>query len=246
MTAAPLTVAAFASGGGTNLQALLDHSAESSAWRVGLVVLNREAGARARAEAAGVPVVVIPTRGRDTDDVASETLAALTSHGVDIITLCGYLRLLPPALVEHFSGRILNIHPALLPDFGGKGMYGMNVHRAVVEAGASESGATVHFVTAKYDEGGILGQWRIGVSSTESPEGLAARVLAVEHRLYPRAVDHLVDALLRGEAPGRMPDVRLEEPPPPASDVRLGDPPADAAPTPNDPALSPHEPDEES
>lgn len=214
MTTSPLTVAAFASGGGTNLQALLDHSADSSLWRVGLVVLNREAGARARAEAAGVPVIVIPTKGRDAEEVGSETMEALDAHGVDVIALCGYLRLLPPTVVSSYEGRILNIHPALLPDFGGKGMYGMNVHRAVVEAGASESGATVHFVTARYDEGGILGQWRVGVAATDTPESLAARVLTVEHKLYPRAIDHLAEALQRGETPVRMPDVRLDEPPP--------------------------------
>lgn len=211
MTIPPLTVAAFASGGGTNLQALLDHSADSTTWRVGVVVLNREAGARARAEAADVPVVVIPTKDRDADDVGEETLAALAGHGVDVITLCGYLRLLPPSVVDAYEGRILNIHPALLPDFGGKGMYGMNVHRAVVEAGVPESGASVHFVTAHYDEGGILGQGRIAVRPGDTPEDLAARVLTVEHRLYPRAVDHLVDALHRGASPERMPDLRLEE-----------------------------------
>lgn len=214
MTAPPLTVAAFASGGGTNLQALIDHSADSPLWRVGLVILNREAGARARAEAAAIPVVVIPTKGRDMAEVSAETLATLEAHGVDMITLCGYLRLLPPDVVTRFEGRILNIHPAILPDFGGKGMYGMNVHRAVVSAESAESGATVHFVTAHYDEGGVLGQWRIAVRAGDTPEALAERVLAVEHQLYPRAVDHLAQALRRGESPVRMPDVRLEEPPP--------------------------------
>ena len=214
MTSGPLTVAAFASGGGTNLQALLDHQQQHDAWRVGVVVMNRDAGAAERARDAGVPVVVIPTKDRDEDVVAQETLAALEAEGVDVIALCGYLRLLPSPVVRRFNGRILNIHPALLPDFGGKGMYGMNVHRAVLEAGVPHSGATVHFVTEEYDEGAVLGQWSVEVRADDDPETLAARVLRVEHQLYPRAVDHLVEALRDGRTPERMSDLRLFEPPP--------------------------------
>lgn len=214
MTERPLTVAAFASGGGTNLQALLDHTSTPARWQIGLVVLNREAGAGDRARAAGVPVVVIPTKDRDPADVASDTLAALDEAGVDLITLCGYLRLLPAAVVRRYAGKILNVHPALLPDFGGKGMYGMNVHRAVVEAGVPETGATVHFVTERYDEGGVLGQWRVDVRPDDTPEDVAARVLRVEHQLYPRALDHLAEALHEGRTADRLPDLRLSEPPP--------------------------------
>ncbi|MEM7417851.1 MAG: phosphoribosylglycinamide formyltransferase [Gemmatimonadota bacterium] len=214
MTERPLTVAAFASGGGTNLQALLDHHADPPRWRIGLVVLNREAGAGDRARAAGVPVVVIPTKDRDPDVVAVETLSALREADVDVITLCGYLRLLPAEVVARYAGRILNIHPALLPDFGGKGMYGMNVHRAVVDAGVAETGATVHYVTEQYDEGGILGQWRVDVRPDDTPEDVAARVLRVEHQLYPRVLDHLAEALQQGRGADRLPDVRLAEPPP--------------------------------
>lgn len=213
MTAGPWTVAAFASGGGTNLQALLDHQASQDEWRIGLLIANREAGAVDRARDAGVPVAVIPTRGRPDDEVAADTLKALDDAGADVIALCGYLRLLPPEVVSRFSGRILNVHPALLPDFGGKGMYGMNVHRAVIEAGAAESGATVHYVTEEYDEGGVLGQWSVEVREGDTPEVLASRVLRVEHQLYPRALDHLVRALRAGQTPERMPIVRLTEPP---------------------------------
>lgn len=213
MTEGPWTVAAFASGGGTNLQALLDHQAEQDDWRIGLLIVNREAGAADRARAAGVPVAVIPTRDRPDEVVAAETAAALDDAGADVLALCGYLRLLPADVVRRFSGRILNVHPALLPDFGGKGMYGMNVHRAVVEAGVPESGATVHLVTEEYDEGAILGQWSVEVRESDTPEVLAARVLRVEHQLYPRALDHLVRALRAGRTPERMPTVRLAEPP---------------------------------
>jgi len=227
VTKAPLTVAVFASGGGTNFQALLDHGAlrddhgairddhgsTQDLWRVGLLIMNRDAGAGDRARQADVPAIVIPTKDRDAATVSSETLRALEVHGVDVILLSGYLRLLPTEVVRRFAGRILNIHPALLPDFGGQGMYGMNVHRAVVDSDAEVSGATVHFVTEAYDDGATLGQWRVEVLPTDTPEELAARVLRVEHQLYPRAVDHLAAALLEGGAPERMQDVWLNEPP---------------------------------
>lgn len=208
----PLGVAVFASGGGTNFQALLDHQATQELWRIRLLIMNRDAGAAERARAAHVPVRIIPTRDRDASEVATETLDALDAHGVDVVLLSGYLRLLPPAVVTRFAGRILNIHPALLPAFGGKGMYGRRVHEAVVEAGVPESGATVHYVTAEYDEGGVLGQARVPVLPGDDGEALGARVLAVEHRLYPAAVDHLCTALLGGREPERMQDIEYHTP----------------------------------
>lgn len=198
-------VAVFASGGGTNFQALLDRQPPDGAWRIALLVTDRpEAGAIARAEAGGVPAVVVPTRERPLDEVGREMLEHLDAHRIDVVLLAGYLKLVPPAVVARYPGRMLNIHPALLPDFGGKGMYGMNVHRAVVESGASESGATVHFVDEEYDQGPILGQRRIPVLADDTPEELAARVLTVEHELYPAAVDHLCRALAEGREPQPM------------------------------------------
>ena len=209
---APLGVAVFASGGGTNFQALLDHQTEQDLWRVRLLIMNRPAGAADRAERAGVPVRIIPTRDRDPAEVGTETLETLAEHGVDVVLLSGYLRLLPPDVVRRYAGRILNIHPALLPAFGGKGMYGRRVHEAVVAAGAPESGATVHFVTEVYDEGAVLGRARVPVHPSDDAEALAARVLGVEHRLYPAAVDHLCAALLDGREPERMPDIEYHIP----------------------------------
>jgi phosphoribosylglycinamide formyltransferase 1 len=201
-----LTAAAFASGGGTNFQALLDHRPERPAWRMGLLISNRPtAGALTRAETAGLPTAVIPTKDRDAAEVGRDTLIALEAHGVDVIFLCGYLRLLPEAVVVRFAGRILNIHPALLPSFGGKGMYGMNVHRAVVASGARVTGATVHVADARYDQGGIIAQWPVPVRAGDTPEDVAARVLDIEHRLYPRAADHVCAALAAGRTPGPMP-----------------------------------------
>lgn len=211
----PLNVAVFASGGGTNFQALLDHQADPELWRVAVLVMNREAGAAERAEAAEVPVRLVPTRDRDPGEVATATEQVLNEFGVDVILLSGYLRLLPSTVVRRFEGRVLNVHPALLPDFGGKGMYGMNVHRAVVASDVEVTGATVHFVTEEYDEGAILGQWQVELLPADTPEDVAARVLRVEHQLYPRAVDHLCQALAAKRPVARMKDVRLDEPPDP-------------------------------
>jgi formyltetrahydrofolate-dependent phosphoribosylglycinamide formyltransferase len=200
-----LAAAAFASGGGSNLQALLHHQSTEPPWRIRLVVSDREgAGALDRAVAAGVPTQVIPTKGRDPDEVAEDTLAALTEHGIDVIFLAGYLKLVPQSVVGAYRRRILNIHPALLPSFGGKGMYGMHVHRAVLESGARLSGPTVHFVDEEYDRGTILAQWPVPVLTLDTPEALAARVLEVEHLLYPLAADHLCRALAAGDVPGAL------------------------------------------
>ncbi|MGD8320115.1 MAG: phosphoribosylglycinamide formyltransferase [Gemmatimonadota bacterium] len=201
----PLTAAVFASGGGTNLQSLLDHQASDPPWRVGLVVTDRPGvGALERAERAGVATRTIPTKGREPADVASETLAVLEEHGVRVIFLAGYLKLVPAPVVAGFRRRILNIHPALLPAFGGKGMYGMNVHRAVLESGVRFSGPTVHFVDEEYDRGTIVAQWPVPVLPGDTPEALAARVLKVEHRLYPLAADHVCQAVLEGHEPAPL------------------------------------------
>lgn len=116
-------------------------------------------------------------------------------NGCDILCLAGYLRLLPTAVLEAFPGRVLNIHPALLPKFGGKGMYGMNVHTAVIAANERESGCTVHLVTPVYDEGEILVQLRCPVEANDTPETLAARVLQLEHQAYPLALQKLIHGL---------------------------------------------------
>jgi len=199
---ATLPVAVFASGGGTNLQALLDYEARGARYRVVLVVSDRaDAGALERARSAGRAAVHVPVRERDASDVARDTLRALETHGVQAVFLAGYLRLVPAEVVEAFPGRMLNVHPALLPAFGGQGMYGRRVHEAVVAAGARVSGVTVHFVDEHYDTGRIFAQWPVPVRPDDDAERLAARVLAVEHRLYPAAADHLAAVLLRGEPP---------------------------------------------
>ncbi len=204
----PLRVAVFASGGGSNLQAILDHlnAPGSDVCRVTLVVSDRhDAGALERAARAEVPTRVIAVRGKEVDDIARDTLDVLGDAGIDLVALAGYIRLVPAEVVRAYHGRMLNIHPALLPAFGGRGMYGSRVHRAVIEAGCRVSGATVHLVDEEYDRGPILFQWPVPVVAGDTPETLAARVLRVEHRIYPATIEAVARALVSGEPLRPMP-----------------------------------------
>jgi formyltetrahydrofolate-dependent phosphoribosylglycinamide formyltransferase len=200
-----VSAAVFASGGGSNFQSLLDHQSPSCSYQIRLLITDRPAiGALERAQAAGVPGRVIPVKGRPSEEVGEETLGVLEEEGVEVVFLAGYLRLLPEALVRAFPKRILNIHPALLPSFGGKGMWGHRVHEAVIASGASFSGPTIHFADEAYDTGAILAQWPVPVMAGDTPSELAGRVLKVEHLLYPRAADHLCKAVSEGKRPARL------------------------------------------
>jgi phosphoribosylglycinamide formyltransferase-1 len=180
----PLRVAVLASGEGSNLQALLDACGAARPARVVLVASNRaEARALARARAAGVTTHCIADPG----DGPGLT-RVLRQQRVELVVLAGYLKLVPADTVAAFAGRIINIHPALLPAFGGAGMYGERVHQAVLASGATFSGATVHLVDAEYDRGAIVAQWPVAVKPGDTPASLAARVLEVEHRLLPVVV----------------------------------------------------------
>ena len=179
-------VAVAASGGGSNLGALLDafppHS--GSPVEIALVLGNRpEAGALERARARGVPVQLLAD-----PDSADEWIAALRAASADLLVLAGYLRLVPAGVIAAYAGQVINIHPALLPDFGGPGMYGLRVHRAVLKSGARRSGASVHLVDEAYDRGALLARVFVPVAEGDTPERLAARVLAAEHRLLPAVV----------------------------------------------------------
>ena len=199
----PVPLAVFASGGGTNLQALLDHEEASGAYRVVAVISDYpDAGALDRARAAGRDALVIAMRDRSQEEIGDETLRHLRDRNVKVIALAGYLRLMPSAVVAAYPRRILNIHPALLPAFGGKGMYGERVHQAVLAAGAKVTGATVHFVDDEYDTGTIVAQWPVPVLPEDDAKGVAARVLVAEHRLYPAVTDHLCRAVAEGREPG--------------------------------------------
>jgi len=149
-----------------------------------LVLSNRaDAPALDKARAEGIATVVLHDHRS-----GAGWLAALESHGAELLVLAGYLKLVPAPVIARYRGRILNVHPALLPAFGGPGMYGHRVHEAVLASGATESGCTVHLVDEEYDRGAILGQRRVPVLPGDTPASLAARVLVEEHRLLPAAV----------------------------------------------------------
>lgn len=180
----PTRVAVAVSGRGSNLAALLDRLAGETVASVVLVLSDRpEAQALERARAAGIEAVALANWRSGT-----EWLALLEAQRVDLLVLAGYLKLVPAAVIERFRGRIINVHPALLPAFGGKGMYGHRVHEAVLQSGVAESGATIHLVDEEYDRGAILAQERVPVMPGDTPDSLAARVLAVEHSLLPAVV----------------------------------------------------------
>lgn len=179
-------IAVLASGGGSNLQALLDHFAGPGRAAGEIVWVGSDkatAGALTRAAGAGVATGAI-TDPRDGDAL----VALLDAAGADLLVLAGYLKLVPEAAVHAFHGRLLNIHPALLPAFGGAGMYGQRIHAAVLEHGATVTGVTVHFVDAQYDRGPIIAQWPVPVLPGDTASTLGARVLRVEHRLLPLCV----------------------------------------------------------
>ena len=210
-----LKAAVFASGRGSNLQVLAEYSAKADPrlWEVALLVTDRaDAHVLDRARALAIPSVVLaPGSMKDGEAVFPERMrAVLEAAEIDLILLAGYLKLVPEGTVRHYRGRMLNIHPALLPGFGGKGMYGRRVHEAVLESGARVSGVTVHFVGEEYDRGRILAQWPVPVLAGDTPESLAARVHEVEHALYPAAVDRLAEALGEGTEAASIPGPSLE------------------------------------
>jgi phosphoribosylglycinamide formyltransferase 1 len=198
-------IGVLASGGGSNLQAILDHFTTLGGARAGDVVLvastRSDAGALHRADHAEIPRAVIRSP-RAPDGVELESL--LREHGVDLVVLAGYMRLVPPEVTHAYRGRMLNVHPALLPAFGGPGMYGERVHRAVIAAGARESGPTVHFVDEVYDRGPVIAQWPVPVLPGDDEHTLAARVLQAEHLLYPRVVDAVAAGRVRLLADGTV------------------------------------------
>ena len=194
MDAGPTRIAVLASGRGSNLEALfeaLDGRADAS---IVLVASDRsDAQALDRARARGVEAAVLPPQD------AGALLAALDDADVDWIVLAGYLKRVPDGVVRRYRNRILNIHPALLPAHGGKGMYGERVHRAVLEAGEAVSGASVHLVDEEYDRGPVVAQEAVRVEPGDTPATLAARVLEVEHRLLPAVVVAAAQGRIRVE-----------------------------------------------
>ena len=185
-------LAIFASGNGSNAQNIIEHFSKGGTARVKLVICNKpDAYVLQRAAALGVPSVVLP-RQELVSEPPVELLSLLAEHSTDYIILAGYLLKIPAAIVEAYPGRIINIHPALLPKFGGKGMYGKHVHQAVLDAGEPVSGITIHLVDAHYDNGTYLHQATCPVLPDDTPDSLAQRIHALEKEHFAAAVERYI------------------------------------------------------
>ena len=188
-------LAIFASGNGSNAENIIKHFRGSNIANVKIVICNKEtAPVIDKARKLDVQAVVLPR-----EELVSETPAALLSllqqHNIEMIILAGYLLKIPQILTSTYKDRIINIHPALLPKFGGKGMYGMNVHKTAIAAGETESGITIHLVDAVYDNGKTLFQARCPIFPTDTPEDLAARVHSLEYEHYPAVIEEYLRQL---------------------------------------------------
>ncbi|WP_343657735.1 phosphoribosylglycinamide formyltransferase [Chryseobacterium sp.] len=182
-------IVVLVSGSGTNLQRIIDtiDSGEIRNAKVTLVVADRECFGLERAKNHNIENILIP-RGKN----FSSELAKVIPQDTDLIVLAGFLSILKPEFCENWNGKIINIHPALLPKFGGKGMWGMNVHNAVIEAKEVESGATVHFVTPGIDEGEAILQKSFEVTAEDTPETLAQKVHQIEYEIFPEAINKVL------------------------------------------------------
>jgi phosphoribosylglycinamide formyltransferase 1 len=200
--AGKLRIAAFASHGGSNLQALIDGcvSGQITGEIVLVISNNRKAYALERARIHQIETLVISDKEFDSETAfAQELLRQLATRSVGLICLAGYMKKMPNDVIRTYRNHILNIHPALLPKFGGKGMYGIHVHEAVLAAGEKETGVTIHVVDEVYDNGKILAQRRMQVNLDDTPELLQQRVLEIEHQLYPETVAKIASGELRLE-----------------------------------------------
>ena len=183
-------IAIFASGAGTNAEKIIAHLNHHSSIEVSLVVCNKPgAGVLSIASANGIPTLLIE---RDHFFRGDTYLPELSAHGINFIVLAGFLWKIPEALIAAYPDRIINIHPALLPKYGGKGMYGMKVHEAVIAAGEKESGITIHYVNEHFDEGKPIFQASCPIEPDETPESLAQKIHMLEHRHFPEVITNLL------------------------------------------------------
>jgi phosphoribosylglycinamide formyltransferase 1 len=189
-------IGVLVSGGGTNLQAIIDAvNSRLIQAEIGIVVANK-AGIHAleRATKHHIPTQVIDHRQYPSViEFTQAILEVMRKFQIDLICLAGFLRIIDRLLIDAYPNRILNIHPALLPAFGGKGMYGHHVHEAVIASGVKYSGATVHLVTPETDAGPIVAQGIVAVTDDDTPESLTAKVLQIEHRIYPEAIQLVLE-----------------------------------------------------
>lgn len=181
----------FASGSGSNFQSIIDAISEGKldARIVGFISNNKSAYSVERAKDNNIPILIAsPSEFLSEKDFSTALLDQLTEWNAEVLILAGYLKLIPSEVIKAFKDNILNIHPSLLPKYGGKGFYGIKVHEAVIANNETESGCTVHIVTEEYDKGPVLGQSIVKVSSKDSPSDLAKKVLKKEHELYPSVI----------------------------------------------------------
>ena len=192
-------LAVLVSGGGSNLQSIIDETKNGILKNIAEVVIvisnNPSAYGLTRAEKANIKAVALDYKNMDGKDYDAKMYNFIKESEADLICLAGYLKKIPKKIVNEYKSRILNIHPALLPKFGGKGMYGHFVHEAVVKAKEKKSGATVHFADENYDTGSIIIQKEVPVYETDSAEDVAKRVLVVEHEIFPKAIKKVIENL---------------------------------------------------
>lgn len=183
-------IAIFASGNGTNAENIIRYFSNSESINVALVLSNNtKAGVHERARRLGVPSLSFP---RDVFAAGEPIVHVLREHGIDFVVLAGFLCYVARPLLDAYPGKIINIHPSLLPKFGGKGMYGDHVHQAVLAAGETESGITIHYINEHYDEGGIIFQATCPVLPGDTPDSLASRVHALEYAYFPKVIEEVV------------------------------------------------------
>ena len=188
----------FASGSGSNFQSLINAVEKGilEASIVGLVCNNDSAFALKRAKKHKIPSLIISPNEFDSESTYSkQLLSKLRNWETDLIILAGYLKKIPVAVIKEYESRILNIHPSLLPKYGGKGFYGAKVHEAVINHQEKETGCTVHIVTAEYDEGPVLGQSAVAISKSDTPKSIAEKVLEKEHQLLPHVIQEYLKTL---------------------------------------------------
>jgi phosphoribosylglycinamide formyltransferase-1 len=183
-------IAIFASGSGTNAEKIIQYFDENPNVEVSLIVSNKaDAGVLNFAEHYDIPSMIID---REFFYGSNQMLFELNHQSIDCIVLAGFLWLIPPYLIEAFPNKIINIHPALLPKYGGKGMYGHHVHQAVKDAGEAKSGITIHFVNEKYDDGAIVFQATCDVAPDDTPTDIAKKVQKLEHQYFPAIIDQVI------------------------------------------------------
>lgn len=190
-----IKIAVLASGEGSNFEALVQatRSGVLDGQICGLITNRGKIPALERAERLGIPAkALIPKRFSTREEWDQEVLKTLQAWGANWVALAGFLTLIGPRVLHAFADRVVNIHPALLPDFGGEGMYGQRVHEAVIAARSTKSGITVHLVSAEYDRGRILAQFPVKIAPEDTAETLAARIRELEHKYYPRVLNDLV------------------------------------------------------